>query len=390
MPALGASTPDQWATYFTGVAAASQSAPDQLAIAHAALMNPLEAAASKAGTAKTELETKQLPADLAVRQQEANTGSYNAATQRTSALKPTIENAPGTNTPYATRFDMGGNVTRSPLLAAGDGSSFNPTPGGGGFVGGPGRGAAPAAAGMAPPQGAGMPGGLQVPPADPAAPQGTPATFGQTPGQQKLIEAIAPKVADMVDTVPTIVSAMARFNSLKGQIENERLLTGPLFGSEGVKELLGTMSQLPGMPPKMREYVANTQVFDATALSGVFNLMGEGKGTLPRSTAALDMLVKAKPGTVQYREAMLSLTNSLLSDLSERLAYIDNLSGQIKKGNVPTSADIPTSAPRATARQQLDKTPASAQANPGRMISGPDGTFKSNGSNWELVGPPTR
>jgi len=377
MPPLG-SSPEAWQTYLGGVASASQSAEAQLAIARQAVMLPLEQRASRATSGKTELETSQMPAELAVKQRDSNTKAFEATTVRFNAEKPALYFPPGTNTPYSSQATVGGGLQVNPLGATPSGGVGQPTPQNG--PGGPGMGAG-GQGGQ--PRAQNAPG---VVPAGPAAPPAGPVTLGQTPAGLKLGEAAGGKVADMIDTLPTIYSAMTRFNALKEQIENDKLLNGPLMGQDGVKKIMGEVSQLPGMPPALRQAVANTQVFDATALSGVFNLMGEGKGTLPRSTAALDMLISAKPGTIQYKEAMLSLTNALLADLSTRVQMITNMSRKVSAGGVPGAADFPS---QPGAPRQIDAlTPQSAAENPNVTVQGPTGTHKSDGSTWVRIGPP--
>lgn len=335
MPPLG-SPKEAWQTYLTGVAAASQDPAAQLAIAKQAVMLPREALASDVGTAKAALETQQMPQKLSISQQEANTGSFNAATTRAGFTAPEMFFPPGSNVPQFRSKDMGGGMTIAPGVGETGGTirsmPGNQTPPGtpsGAPVNAPSNTAAQTTRGVV------------KPPAIVDHVPGERPTLGEPPGRIKLNEAAAGKVADMQDTLPTIYSALQRFNSLKQQIEGDQLMTGPVFGSNGMKQIAGMVSGLPGMPPGLRERVANTQVADATALSGVFNLMGEGKGTLPRSTAALDMLVSAKPGTTQYKDAMLALTNALISDLDMRVKIIDNAARSVGAGGSVTSEAFP-------------------------------------------------
>jgi len=383
MPALG-STADQWAQYFNGVASVTKDENARLAAAKQMVMLPLEAAASQAGTAKTLQETKQMPEELAVKKQVANTGSYEAATQRAAFLKPTMVTAPGTNQPSFQQPGMGGQMQMTPAVPLPGGGFGTPAAGMPAGGGGPGFGgagtSAPRNAAPAPnPAAAGPLSGGGPPPVPPVqGPQG-PVTFGLNPAQIEMNKAMGAKVAEMADTLPVIHSAQMRFISLKDQMENEKVLNGPLFGSEGFKEIAGIVSALPGMPPQLRDYVANTQFADASALSGMFNLMGEGKGTLPRSTTAMEVLRQSKPGTQQYKEAMIRLTNALLLDLNDRAKIIDNFSQTVQQGGIPKSTDMP-SISRAGYINEL--TPATAKQNPNIRVRGPNGIVRSNGVTW--------
>lgn len=392
--------------YFDNVQQALNTPEGRLAAARQLAELPGVVAKNLADTRKANVEADLAPGAQQIKQQEANTGSFNAATSRATAMQAKPYAPPGQpNLQYVDQPDMSGNITRKPMTAIGGGAlssgsgndinspaaqswiQSNNTNQAGTISGGPGV-RAPVAMPAMPTDGMTR---MNTPAFNPAvaATQMQPPvpTLGLTQGEIKLNEGAASKVADMVDQLPAINSAINRFASLKSQVENDKLMTGPVFGQEGFQHIAGIISQLPGASKELREYVANTQIANATALSGVFNIMGEGKGTMPRSTAAMQMLVEAKPGTTQYREAMLHLTNELIADLVDRAGLIGNFASEVKKpGGFPGAQNFPPNSSPAAASRFADK-PDPAAYN-GRRITGPDGTFQSDGINWNLVGAP--
>lgn len=375
--------------YMEGVAAVLVDPENRRAYAQQAAMLPGQ-------VEKQNLENRQLrqsigfkPIEVGISQQNADTAAKNADTTRMQFNAPEAFTPPGTTEQYVRWKSNDGQIHQMPMSAVP----------GGGMVGGPVRGTLSpdqlkwaqqnTLPGERPSVTTGYDAQGKLATESMVQPPGPIPTLGKSTEEIKMLEAAGTKVADMVDTLPPIYSAINRFTNLRDQINGEKLLTGPVFGSDGIKAILGTISQLPGMPAELRKYVANTQVFDANALSGAFNVMGEGKGTLPRSTAAMDLVIAAKPGTIQYREAMLHLTNEMIADLSDRASLVNNFAKAVKEGRTPGPQDFPTSTgpggkiPATTFDQKPDPAKFS-----GKRISGPDGTFRSNGTEWQLIGPP--
>lgn len=384
MPPLGSSE-ETWKTYLSGVAASVESPADQLAAARAVVMLPREAKEKDVGTAKSQREYEQMPRELAVKELNANTGAFTAQTGRAEFLAPKVEFRPGSNEPMFTQRTMGGQA----VVSSGTGTSDQSITGGG-----PAPVPSPGGVGANRPANtvAQNTSGTVAPPAQvmqtpgqtaPAQASGAPPTFGPTPGKVKLNESAAAKVSEMQAELPQIFSAITRFNDVKKMVENDPILTGPIAGSDRFKDIAGTLSQLPGSPPKLREFVANTQLFDATAMGAVFNMMGENKGSMPRSTQAMQILIDTKPGTHQYKEALLGLTNALIYDLTSRMQLIDKATKSVAEGGSITSDVLPPA--KNTVPELTDE---SARANPGATARGPRGTFKSDGSTWTLTGPP--
>jgi len=328
------------------------------------------------------IQNQQAPQKLSIEQQNANASTSNAAITAGNFWQPKPVVKPGSSEVfYEGPSDLHGGIQRNPALT---------TPAGGIGVGPvAGAGAPGAPSGMLNPAELQWAkdqmqtnGPVQVKgPNDTTFAQGGMPTFnpnststpivapgfGMSGPALKMNEANTGKVAEMAAEMPQINSAYNRFAEFKQQLLNEKNLTGPLYGSDGYKQLAGMISDLPGMPAQARQIIANTQVTDAVGLAGVFNLLGENKGSVPRSTTAMEIFIHAKPGTAQYREAAIHLTDSLMADLRDRAVYIGNAQMKVSKGLPLTIDDFP---PNSNPNMQ----PAAA---PGALKQNSDGTF-----NW--------
>jgi hypothetical protein len=337
MPPLGSSK-EAWQSYLAGVASASQDPAAQLAIAKQAVMLPREAAASDVGTAKAQLEKEQLPQQLDIKQQEANTGSFGAETKRAEFTAPEMFFVPGDNTPHFRQKDMSGGMTSAPGVGTTGGRITSNTGPRNPFAQSPGETASPAVTDM------------QIAPLTPQqqrvaqagqAPS-TPPTIGPTPQAVELGKEDVKKASEYASRMPEARGALDSIFDLRNQIaKGEGLFSGPVRGSDFFKTVAGIVSQMPGTSDALRAAVSNTQAYDAQSMQLVLKLMGEQKGITPRSMAGLQAVASAKVNSFQTPQAMLQILNSLEDDARRQLAYARESAKTVSGGKPLAETPMP-------------------------------------------------
>lgn len=381
LPASGDAT--AYKKYFGEIEQGLMTAPNRLAFAAQAVNLPLTAAHQALENTGQAINNAQAPQKLANETSNAAATASNAAVTRGNFFQPKPVVKPGTSeVSYEGPTDFNGGIQRNPAVTTPAGGIGSPPVAGAGATGAPSGMLNPAQLQWAQQQ-MGTNGPVDVKgPNDTTFQQGGMPAFdpnmgstpikappwGSSPGALKMNEALAPKVAEIVAEMPQINSAYNRFAQFKQQLLNEKNLTGPIYGSEGFQHFAGLISQLPGMSDEARKVIANTQVTNAVGLAGVFNLLGENKGSVPRSTTAMEIFIHAKPGTQQYREAALNLTDALMADLRDRVSLATNLQAKMYKNEPITWSDMPANTNPAMQQNQ----PAAAN---GALKPNADGTY---------------
>ena len=282
-------------------------------------MLPLEAAASRAGTAKTQLETGLLPTEVGIKQQQANTAAAGAQTERWKFLGGnTIENAAGD------RFQLAPSPSNPTKIIA------TPVVTGGASAAGTAGAAAPA------------PGAPGVP-----APVGAPFQSGLGVGAKELVTADAKAASEFAAKIPAAIEGLNTIYGMRNlSARGQGIFSGPLRGGDFWKSVGGVLSQLPGASDAMIAKVSDTQAWEAQGGELAFNMLANLHGVAPRAQQSLEMIRRIKPNTIMTPAAQLDVFNALENIFQDQISYARAAAAAVQKNKPLSSVEI---APRGAA-----------------------------------------
>jgi hypothetical protein len=293
-----------------------------------------EMAGTAATTAKTLLETAQAPAKLAVEQSQAASSASQAATaaknqqrQQWEFMGGNVVRDTATNNYYQMARDPNDptKVTPVPIIAGGAGAQPTAPPAGGA--------APPNATSAAPPTSGGP---------QPTNAPGTQFQTGFTPGAEALMQESGKTAATLASAIPAAYEGLNSVARMRNAINTgQGIFSGPVKGSDFFINMMGILSQMPGMSDAMREKVGNTQAWNSEGGELAFNMLNSLKGSAPRAQAALTQIRGIKANTIMTTQAQLEVLDAIEQRFNDQIQFAKSASSTVQGGGTISQTPLP-------------------------------------------------
>jgi hypothetical protein len=212
-------------------------------------------------------------------------------------------------------------------------------------------GGAPTAPNAVQPLPPGTPGMGPTPPATvgQAAQAVNPSAIGMTTGSKALLDVDAKTAGDLAAKIPSGYAALQNLDNMaQTAASGVGIYSGPIKGSDFFQSVAGVLSQLPGAPDNMAAKVSNTQAWKQQGGEFLLDTMGEMKGFVPRSAAAMNAIRAIKPNEVMTPQAQQMVISFLRDAINTQINYAKAASVQVGANQPIANTPMPSAGPSAS------------------------------------------